>query len=73
MRLSEFTRACSDEFGADYSRVLLRDHWLTALDGTPNEALERGVPARRVWEAMCVDLGVPVERRHGRGLRDPSD
>lgn len=71
MRLSEFRRACADEFGAEYVGVLLRDHWLGPLGGTANEALERGVPARAVWEALCVDLQVPVERRHGRGLPDP--
>ncbi|PRI10744.1 DUF3046 domain-containing protein [Leucobacter massiliensis] len=73
MKLSEFRRACADEFGADYSGVLLRDHWLASLQGTPEEALERGVPAREVWEALCVDLGVPEQRRYGRGLRDPRD
>lgn len=73
MKLSEFRRACVSEFGADYAGVLLRDHWLTALDGTANEALERGVAARAVWEALCVDLDVPRERRHGRGLPDPRD
>jgi hypothetical protein len=53
--------------------VLLRDHWLAALGGTANEALERGIAARAVWEALCVDLGVPEQRRYGRGLRDPQD
>lgn len=71
MRLSEFRRACDEEFGAEYSGVLLRDHWVARLGGTPDEALARGVAAREVWEALCVDLDVPVERRHGRGLRDP--
>ncbi len=71
MKLSEFRRACAAEFGTDYAGVLIRDHWLTALGGTAHEALERGVPARDVWQALCVDLDVPVERRHGRGLVDP--
>ena len=73
MRLSEFQRAMADEFGETYSVVLMRDHWLGALDGTATEALERGVPARQVWSVLCEDLQVPVERRHGRGLRDPRD
>jgi len=71
VKLSEFRRACAEEFGAEYAGVLVRDHWLAAIGGTPLEALERGVAAREVWEALCVDLQVPVERRHGRGLRDP--
>lgn len=73
MRLSEFRRACAEEFGVDYAGVLLRDHWLAVLGGTPDEAIARGVPARDVWAALCEDLAVPVERRHGRGLRDPRD
>jgi len=73
MRLSEFQRAMREEFGEAYSGVLVRDHWLTALGGTAAEALERGVPARAVWLALCDELQVPLERRHGRGLRDPED
>lgn len=71
MRLSEFQRACAEEFGADYAGVLIRDHWLSAFGGTARDALDRGVPAREVWAALCVDLDVPLERRHGRGLIDP--
>jgi len=73
MRLSEFQRAMADEFGEAYAAVILRDHWLVALGGTAREALERGVPAREVWQRLCEDLQVPVERRHGRGLIDPRD
>lgn len=73
MKLSEFRRACAEEFGADYAGVLIRDHWLAALGGTSAEALDRGVPAREVWRALCADLGVPEQRRYGRGLRDPRD
>lgn len=73
MRMSEFQRACAEEFGADYARVLIRDHWLAALGGTAQEAFARGVAARDVWHALCVDLQVPADRRHGRGLIDPRD
>lgn len=71
MRLSEFQRACAEEFGADYAGVLIRDHWLASLGGTAAEALDSGVPARDVWQALCADLDVPLARRHGRGLIDP--
>lgn len=71
MKLSEFRRACAAEFGSDYAGVLIRDHWVAAIGGTSADALERGVPARDVWEALCADLDVPLERRHGRGLLDP--
>lgn len=71
MRLSEFRRAAAEEFGDEYSAVLLRDHWIASLASTASEAIEGGVPAREVWIALCEELGVPRERRYGRGLRDP--
>jgi len=71
VRLSEFQRAMREEFGDVYAGVLMREHWLAALGGTAAEALDRGVPAREVWLALCIDLQVPEVRRHGRGLIDP--
>lgn len=71
MKLSELTRAIHEEFGDVYGGVLLRDHWIRTLSATGEQALEGGVPPKRVWEALCEDLGVPVERRHGRGMREP--
>ncbi|MCA0377979.1 MAG: DUF3046 domain-containing protein [Actinobacteria bacterium] len=71
MRISEFQRAMREEFGDVYAGVLTRDHWLTVLGGTAQDALDRGVPAREVWWALCEDLQVPLARRHGRGLIDP--
>lgn len=71
MRLREFQRACAEEFGDDYAGVVIRDHWLTALGSTGRDALDAGVPARQVWEALCDEFEVPASRRHGRGLRDP--
>lgn len=73
VRMSEFQRACAAEFGADYCHVLIRDHWVAVLGGTAQEALARGVAAREVWQALCVELEVPLERRYGRGLVDPRD
>ena len=61
----------AEEFGEVYSAVLMRDHWLTQFSGTADEAIGRGVPARAVWDALCIDLQVPPERRYGRGLREP--
>ena len=73
MRLSEFRRAMAEEFGEVYAGVLLRDHWLTVLGATGEDALERGVPAREVWAALCEDMRVPPERRYGRGLAEPTE
>lgn len=73
MRLSEFQRAMAEEFGEAYAGVLLRDHWLTLLAGTPIEALDRGVPVREVWYAICEEFQVPEARRYGRGLAEPRE
>jgi len=73
VRLSEFQRAMAEEFGEVYSGVLLRDYWLAEFEGTARDALDRGVPARRVWDALCVEMQVPEQRRYGRGLRDPRE
>lgn len=69
MRLSEFRRALSDEFGEAYGRVLTNDLVLQALGGrTAAAALDDGVPAREVWLALCAETDVPESRRHGAGL-----
>lgn len=73
MRHSEFRRAMAEEFGDAYAGVLIRDHWLAPLGGTAGEALERGVPARTVWAALCEEMQVPEVRRYGRGLIEPED
>lgn len=59
-----------DVFGA-FGRVLVRDTVIVELGNrTPAQALEEGVPPREVWLALCRVQEVPVERRHGAGLRD---
>ncbi len=72
MRLSEFWLAVSDEFGADYGRVLTSDLVLGDLGGrTAQEALGSGQDAREVWLALCAAMDVPPNRRYGVGLREP--
>jgi hypothetical protein len=67
VRLTSFWTLMDDEFGPLLSRSLARDHVLAALgDCTPEQALDAGVPPRRVWLALCEDLDVPVERRLGK-------
>ena len=71
MKLSEFTRAVEDEFGA-FGRVLLRDTVVLELGSrTANEALAAGVPARDVWLALCRVQEVPRERWYGAGRPTP--
>ncbi len=55
-----------DEFGPGYARSVASGQALTALDGrTADEALAGGVPARRVWSAVCEQMSVPEGRRLG--------
>ena len=72
MRLSEFTRAVSEEFGDGYGRVLLNDLVLTELGGrTAERALGDGEPPRTVWLALCRATDVPENRWYGAGLPRP--
>lgn len=65
MRISEFWALMEQEFGGPYGRSLAGSHVLHALgDLTPVEAIDRGVPVRRVWLTLCDDLQVPDERRY---------
>ena len=66
MRESEFNRLMSGEFGDAYGSMVASSHVLTDLDGrTAQEALADGVPARRVWEAVCESFEIPPQRRLG--------
>jgi hypothetical protein len=68
MRLSEFWRAVTDEFGADYGRALVRDIVLTELDDRTGEAaIAVGLPVREVWLALCRAMDVPASRWYGVG------
>ena len=70
VRISHFWTLMDDEFGAGYAGSLARDHVLGALGNrTVVQALADGEPPRAVWEAICVDMDVPPERRLGRDAR----
>ena len=72
MKLSEFRLAVDDEFGAAYGAVLVRDLVLDdAGERTAAAALDAGMPARDVWEALCRAMGVPRERMTGAGRPEP--
>jgi len=70
VRLSEFWRLLDEEFGTARARALADHHVLAALGSpaelTPAKAIDRGVDPARVWEALCDDFQVPVERRLGK-------
>lgn len=64
MRITEFRRLMSDEFGRVRSEMLARDHVFTAFGGrTADQALEAGMDPKDVWQAVCDDFDVPAERR----------
>ncbi|MEY4742613.1 MAG: hypothetical protein RL672_1363 [Actinomycetota bacterium] len=66
MRLSQFNQLMSDEFGAAYAQVILRDLALTEFkDATGAAAIAAGEEPREVWFAICRANGVPKNRWHG--------
>jgi hypothetical protein len=78
VRLSEFWRAVTDEFGEVYGRALVRDLVLDDIvlsdialsevgDVTAERAIAAGVPVRDIWLALCAAMQVPSERRYGVG------
>ena len=72
MRLSEFWRAVSDEFGEAYGRVVVSDLVIRELgDRSAADALARGIPAREVWLSLCKAADVPESRWYGVGLPPP--
>ncbi|MBX3312245.1 MAG: DUF3046 domain-containing protein [Microbacteriaceae bacterium] len=74
MRIREFWFAVETQFGKDWGQVVVRDVVLGGKIGslTASEALDSGVPARDVWEALCEAMNVPDSDRHGRGLPEKS-
>jgi hypothetical protein len=55
-----------DEFGPEYSAVLLRDLALTELgDLTGQGALDSGIEPKDIWRAICKAQNVPLDRWHG--------
>ena len=71
MRLSEFSRAVTAEFGAR-GDALVADLALGSLSyRTAAQALADGVDAREVWLALCEETDVPAARRHGVGWLEP--
>ena len=71
MRRSEFLRAVGDEFPGRTSAIL-NDLVLSPLAGrTATEALAAGVPPRDIWFALCDEMEVPENRRHGAGRLEP--
>lgn len=71
MRRSEFLRAVEDEFGSR-ADSLVADLILDRAGGmSARDALEAGVDPRTIWQALCEEMDVPIQRRHGVGRLEP--
>ena len=64
MRLQDFWSRLRDHFGPMRAESVARDHVFSALGGrTALDAIEAGLPVRKVWLAICEEYEVPVKER----------
>ena len=64
MRHTEFWARMELALGPSYARVWSRQQVLADLDGrTVDEALEAGVPPKRVWRVVAEALSLPDSLR----------
>jgi hypothetical protein len=64
VRLQEFWSRLDSHFGSMRAQSLTRDHVFGALGGrTAVEAIDAGVPVRKVWLAICEEYDVPPKER----------
>lgn len=74
MKRSEFRHAVTQEFGASYGEVVVRDLAVRGLEHlTAEQALADGVPPQRVWAALCEEMDVPEVRRVPSRLPEPPE
>jgi hypothetical protein len=64
VRLQEFWSRLDGQFGSMRAQSVARDHVFSSLGGrTAIDALEAGLPVRRVWLAICEEYDVPRKDR----------
>ena len=64
MRLQEFWSRLEAQFGSMRAQTVARDHVFSSLGGrTAVDAIEAGLPVRRVWLAICEEYEVPPKDR----------
>ena len=64
MRLQEFWSRLDGQFGAVRAQSVARDYVFAVLGGrTAADAIEAGVPVRKVWLAVCEAFDVPAKER----------
>jgi hypothetical protein len=64
MRTTVFRTLMVDAFGEIRAASIAHDHVFSELGGnTADQALAAGMPAQRIWQAICEAFDVPPERR----------
>jgi hypothetical protein len=64
VRLQEFWTRLDGQFGSMRAQSVARDHVFGALGGrTAVQAIDAGLPVRKVWLAICEEYEVPVRER----------
>lgn len=64
MRMTEFWDQMNTQFGRAYAESVARDHVSARLNGrTAAQAVEDGVPYKKIWLAICGDFELPPRVR----------
>jgi hypothetical protein len=64
VRLQEFWSRLDGQFGPMRAQSVARDHVFGTLGGrTAVQAIDAGLPVRKVWMAICEEYEVPVKER----------
>ena len=64
MRLQEFWARLDRQFGTMRAQSVARDHGFSTLGGrTAVDAIDAGLPVRKVWLAICEAYEVPPKER----------
>ena len=64
VRLQEFWSRMEEQFGSMRAQSVARDHVFGQLGGrTAVQAIDEGVPVRRVWLELCEEFDVPPKDR----------
>jgi hypothetical protein len=64
VRLQEFWSRLDRQFGPMRAQSVARDHVFAVLGGrSALQAIEAGVPVRKVWLAICEEYEVPPKER----------
>ncbi len=64
MRLQEFWSRLDGQFGPMRAQSVARNHVFGTLGGrTAVQAIDAGLPVRKVWMAICEEYEVPVKER----------